>query len=192
MKLRIGLDIDGVVADSFPVFTEELNRQYGKNIMEIDNYDMSKIYDVDWNELDTFFDKNMEVLFSTPEPVKGSVESIVSLTEAGHEIIYVTARKPGAEELITKKWLEEKQIPPGEKIFTGGLSKTIAVKEHGIDVFVDDFISNSVEIVSMGIPVLLMDAPYNRGNLPEGVIRCYDWNDVVCHIEQFSRNGINW
>lgn len=186
MKLKIGLDIDGVIADSFPVFTEELNRKYGKNVPQIDNYDFGKVYDVAWEELDCFFSQNMEYLYSTPEPVSGSVESILSLVAAGHEIVYVTARKAGAEEQVTIKWMEEKQIPYAERVFTGGDSKTLAVKEYGINVFVDDFISNSKEIASIGVPVLLLDAPYNQGKLPEGVIRCYSWNDVVSHIERFS------
>lgn len=188
MKLRIGLDIDGVIADSFPVFTEELNRKYGKSIPQIDDYDFGKVYDVDWEELNHFFNQNMEYLFSTPDPVCGSVESILSLVETGHEIVYITARKTGAEEEITLKWMKEKQIPHAASVFTGGLSKTMAVKEHGIDVFVDDFISNSTEIASLGVPVLLMDAPYNQGHLPDGVIRCYNWNDVVMHIDRISKN----
>lgn len=187
MRLKIGLDIDGVVADSFPVFREELNKHYGKDVTKIDHHDISKVYDVAWDELSIFFDENMERMFSAAKPMKGSVKGILSLLEEGHEVIFVTARKNGAEEEVTLKWFERYEIPRDKGIFTGGLSKTSAVRKYGIDIFVDDFLTNVLEIASLGIPVLLLDAPYNQGVLPEGIIRCHSWEDILFHIEQFSK-----
>lgn len=188
MKLRIGLDIDGVVADSFPVFIRELNRHYGKDIKELNNYDMTEIYGVAWDEMSQFFHDNMDYLFSAPKPMTGAVESINCLLEAGHEIIYVTARACGAEEEITGKWFEDNNIYRNKACFTGGMSKTFAVKENAVDIFVDDFMTNALEIASLGVPVLLMDSPYNQGKLPRGVTRCYCWDDILFHIEELSRS----
>lgn len=184
MKLKIGLDIDGVVADSFPVFLRELNSHYGKDVKELKNYDMTEIYGVAWEEMSQFFHDNMDYLFSAPKPIEGAVESINYLLEAGHEVIYVTARAPGAEEKITCKWFDDNNIYRNKAYFTGGLSKTFAVKENKIDIFVDDFMTNALEIVALGVPVLLMDSPYNQGKLPQGVIRCYCWDDVLSHINR--------
>ena len=184
MKLKIGLDIDGVVADSFPVFIRELNRHYGKDIKELNNYDMTEIYGVAWDEMSQFFHDNMDYLFSAPKPMPGAVDSINYLLEAGHEIIYVTARASGAEEKITCKWFEDNKIYRKKAYFTGGMSKTFAVKENAVDIFVDDFLTNALEIASLGVPVLLMDSPYNQGKLPQGVIRCYCWEDILCHIDE--------
>lgn len=188
LRLRIGLDIDGVVADSFPVFIRELNKHYGKDITELKTYNMTDIYGVEWDEMSQFFHDNMEYLFSAPKPMPGAVEGINDLVESGHEIVYVTARAPGAEEILTCKWFDDNKIYRNETFFTGGLSKKFAVKENEIDIFVDDFMTNALEVASLGVPVLLMDSPYNQGKLPQGVSRCYCWDDILCQINQFIRS----
>jgi uncharacterized HAD superfamily protein len=178
MRLKIGLDIDGVVADSFPVFLRELNKHYGKDITEIYDYDMSKVYDVAWEDLGDFFDQNVEYLFSAPKPMEGAVDTIHSWLGEGHEIVYITARKCGLEEEVTLKWFDQHRIPRDKTVFVGGASKTFAAKEFGVDVFIEDFMSNALEIASIGVPVLLFDAPYNRGKMPKGVTRCLNWKEV--------------
>mgnify|MGYP000846290586 FL=1 len=183
MSFVIGLDIDGVVADSFPVFLEELNRHYGKDITKIDNYDMTKVFDVDGDDLESFFNENVEYLFSAPKPMPGALETIDSWLRAKHEIIFVTARGGDREEKITLDWFEKYNLPQDKIIFTGGLSKTFPVKKYGINVFVDDFMTNALEIAAIGVPVLLMNAPYNQGKLPHGVKRCFNWEEIRCCVQ---------
>lgn len=184
MALKIGLDIDGVLADSFPVFRTELNKYYGKNVLKIDDYDIAKVYDVDWEDLEIFFNEKVEYLFSAPKIMDGALETINQWLASGHEIIIVTARRKGLEEKITLEWLQKNSVPHDKIVFAGGASKTIAVREYQIDVFVDDFMSNALEIAALDVPVLLLDAPYNQGKLPGGVVRCYDWEDIKCQIEK--------
>lgn len=187
MALKIGLDIDGVVADSFSVFLRELNKHYGKDFTKIDNYNMAKLYDVAGDDLSNFFTVNMEYLYTAPKPMEGAVETIHSWLEAGHEIIFITARRCGAEEEVTLKWFEQNGIPGNKIIFVGGASKTFAVKENGIDIFVEDFMTNALEIAVLGVPVLLLDSPYNQGKLPKGVTRCYNWQEIVLNIEKLIK-----
>lgn len=186
MGLKIGLDIDGVVADSFPVFRRELNKHFGKDIFEINSYDMSKLYNIPADDLNSFFVTNMEYLFLAPNPKEGVVETIQEWLKAGHQIVYVTARKKGEEERITQKWFDRYEIPREKTVFVGSNSKTIAIKEFSLDVFVDDFLSNAVEISELGVPVFLMDAPYNQGKLPQGVTRCFNWQELNCHIRRIN------
>ncbi len=187
MTLRIGLDIDGVVADSFPVFRRELNKHYNKEIAEFRDYDMSKVYNVAWDDMSRFFDDHMEYLFSTPKPMEGAVETIHTWLKKGYEIIFVTARKCGAEEAVTIKWFDDNGIPRDKAIFVGGASKTFAIREFNIDVFVEDFMANALEIAAAGIPVLLLDAPYNQGIIPKGVQRCYNWQDIRRYIDGLKK-----
>jgi len=186
LGLKIGLDIDGVVADSFPIFLQELNKYFHKDIRKIDNYNIGEIYGVGWQDIDAFFKAHVEYLFSEPKPMAGAVETIESWFKAGHEVVYVTARKKGLEEKLTLQWLERNAIPYKKTVFAGGETKTAAVREFQLDVFVDDFMSNALEIAALNVPVLLLDAPYNQGKVPKGVIRCYNWNDIQCHIEKLA------
>jgi uncharacterized HAD superfamily protein len=43
-QLRIGLDIDGVVADSFPCILRKMNEFFGKDLATIVNYNMAELY----------------------------------------------------------------------------------------------------------------------------------------------------
>lgn len=187
MTLKIGLDIDGVTADSFPVFLTELNKYYGKNVTEISNYNISKLYDVAWDDMEKFFTENIEYLFLEPKPMEGALENIQKWLQAEHEIIFITSRKPGVEEKVTLQWFNRYGIPKDKVVFTGGLSKTFAVQEFGIDIFVDDFLSNALEIAALGLPVLLFDAPYNQGKLPKGVTRCCNWEEIKCRVDELEK-----
>ncbi|MGI6450460.1 MAG: 5' nucleotidase, NT5C type [Desulfitobacteriia bacterium] len=192
LGLKIGLDIDGVVANSFPVFLRELNKHYGKNLAQIDNYKMTELYEVSEDDLGAFFNENVEYLYSAPEPIAGALASIEAWFQAGHEIIFITARKLGIEERVTRKWFQKYGLPDEKIIFVGGASKTFAVKEYRLDVFVEDFMSNVLEIAALGVPVLLLDAPYNQGKLPVGVTRCYNWEDIKCEVAKLAKcKGLN-
>lgn len=186
MALVIGLDIDGVTADSFPLFLEELNKYYGKDVAEITSYDMSDLFDVAWDDMDKFFEEQVEYLFLEPKPMAGALENIQAWLEAGHKIIFITSRKPGIEEEVTLKWFDRYGLPKDKLVFTGGLTKTLAVQEFGINLFVDDFLGNALEIAALGIPVFLMDAPYNQGKLPEGVMRCCNWEELRREIARLE------
>ncbi|HHV65612.1 MAG TPA: hypothetical protein GXX46_11195 [Peptococcaceae bacterium] len=186
MGLKIGLDIDGVVANSFPVFLRELNKHYGKNLAQIDNYKMTELFEVSQEDLSAFFDANVEYLYFAPEPMAGALATIESWFQAGHEIIFITARKLGIQEQVTRKWFKKYGLPDEKIIFAGGASKTFAVREYCLDVFVEDFTTNAFEIAAIGVPVLLLDAPYNQGKLPTGVTRCYNWEDIKCEVAKLA------
>ena len=148
---------------------------------------MAKLYDVTWDEMEVFFERNMEYLFREPRPMPGAVENIQAWLEDGHEITFITARKPGAEEKVTLEWFGKYGIPINRAFFSGGASKTFAVKKCELDVFVEDFMSNALEIAALEVPVLLLDAPYNQGKLPLGVTRCYNWEEIRLQIKRLSQ-----
>jgi len=43
---------------------------------------------------------------------------------------------------------------------------------------VEDTLEVARELSAAGIPVILMDAPYNRGNLPELICRKHSWFEI--------------
>lgn len=181
-QLRIGLDIDGVVADSFPVFLRKMNEFFGKDLATIDNYNMAELYGVDWETMSKFFDDHIEYLYSEPLPMPGALQGITKLLDKGHEIVYVTARNPGIEEEVTLKWMNEKSIPFDKIVFMGNACKTTAVKEYDLNVFVEDHSGNALKIFDYGIDVFLFDAPYNKIKLPQGITRCYNWSELTKEI----------
>lgn len=183
MTMRIGIDIDGVVADSYPAWLQELNRHYRKNITVLEDYEMHLVFDVPWDDMNDFFVENAEHLMGIPKPVPGAKEGIETLLAAGHEVLYVTARRP-EEEDMTQRWLRKYRIPFEQILFSGFKSKVDLVKQWQINVFVEDYLVNARAIAAAGVPVFLLDATYNRGPLPPGVMRCYNWPEIVRRLEE--------
>ncbi|HBV88490.1 MAG TPA: hypothetical protein DEF42_18055 [Desulfosporosinus sp.] len=179
--MRIGIDIDGVVSDSYPFWLQELNRHYGKNIPVVDDYDMHLAFGVSSEDMNNFFDNNVERLLMMPEPIPGAKEGIEALLRDGHEIIYVTARTPEQKDL-TLQWFLLKEIHHEHVLCTGFGSKAEVVKEWGIEAFIEDYQVNAKLIAECGVPVFLLDASYNQEELPQGIIRCHNWKDIITGI----------
>lgn len=178
--MRIGVDIDGVVSDSYPYWLQELNRHFGKDVKIITDYDMHTIFDVPRSDMNDFFVSNVESLLFMPDIVVGAKEGIETLVKEGHEIIYVTARAP-EEKDVTLRWLAKGDIPHEHVLFSGFNSKVDLVKEWEIEVFIEDYHVNAQQIAEIGVPVFLLTTSYNQAHegLPEGITRCQNWEDIV-------------
>jgi uncharacterized HAD superfamily protein len=51
--------------------------------------------------------------------------------------------------------------------------------ELGIEVFIDDSLHNAEDIASIGIPVYLLDAPWNQGETGQLIKRVYSWKEII-------------
>jgi len=178
--VRIGVDIDGVVSDSYPYWLTELNLHFGKNITVIDDYDMHLVFDVSKDVMNDYFVCNAERLLITPQPISGAKEGIETLLREGHEVIYITART-NEEKDVTVRWLTMCGIPHQHDrvLFAGARSKLEIVKQWGIEAFIEDYQVNAKLIAESGIPVFLLNASYNQEALPTGITRCHSWNEII-------------
>lgn len=183
--MRIGVDIDGVVSDSYPAWLGELNQHFGKNITVLKDYEMHLVFDVPEDAMNHFFVQNIERLFEIPHPMKGAKKGIESLLQDGHEVVYVTARAPEEEE-FTVRWMKKYGIPHEKILFTGHKSKVDFVKEWKLELFIEDYMVNAKAISELEIPTLLLDASYNQGKVPQGVIRCSHWQEILTKIHEIS------
>ncbi len=175
--MRIGVDIDGVVSDSYTFWLGELNRHYGKNVKEIHDYQMHLIFDVPWEDMNNFFIENVERLFMTPSPMPGARGALDRLRRA-HQIYLVTARRE-VEEEITLRWLGLHKIPYDELMVVGDRNKAEVCLEYRLELFIEDYAGNAAKIAAAGVPVIILDAPYNRVDLPREVTRCYNWGQIL-------------
>ncbi|WP_088187424.1 hypothetical protein [Desulfosporosinus sp. FKA] len=185
--MRIGVDIDGVVSDSYPYWMQELNQYFGKDVKTITNYDMHRDFEVPRSDMNDFFVGNAERLLFMPNIVAGAKEGIEALIKEGHEIIYVTARTP-EEKDVTIRWLAKSEIPHEHVLFSGFNSKVDLVKEWGIKAFIEDYHVNAQEIAAIGVPVFLLTTSYNLNyeELSQGIKRCRSWKDIVEGIRELK------
>ncbi len=186
---RIGFDLDDVLLNFNEAQLYHANKKYDKNVEKKDiktflfleeNFGIPTVDAI--SMLDNFFfhDDHLNVL-----PVEGAQEVVKKLSEY-NELFIITA-KPDALEEVTKKWLE--------KYFTG-LFENVHFANHflsvdkrrkkseiclelQLDYFIDDSIDYATDVASVGIPVLLLDTPWNQTDkLPENITRVYSWTDI--------------
>jgi len=190
--VRIGVDIDGVVSDSYPFWLTELNLHFGKNITVIDDYEMHLAFDVSRDAINDFFVCNAEHLLSIPEPIMGAKAGIETLLREGHEVIYITARTP-EERDVTVRWLTKCEIPHEHErvLFAGFGSKLDLVKLWGIEAFIEDYQVNAKLIAESGVPVFLLNASYNQEELTKGITRCHSWDEIIEGIQVVDRINNN-
>lgn len=145
---NIGLDIDGVIAD-FMLAWHEL---YPEIPRDPDRYDFDK------NIMQRFDDMRKA---GTLDDFYLKIKPLIKPEELPFEPhCYVTARPVDTK--ITKRWLKKHGFPK-KKVITvpTGTSKVGVMKKVGIDIFIDDYHRNFVELNDAGIFTYLYSAPWN-------------------------------
>lgn len=144
---RIALDIDGVIANFLLAVTHKSQNSASPFPC---HYDFPySIYETWKNEL------------STDWAFWANIEPLITADQIPFiPVCYVTARPCPIE--WTKEWLEANGFPCMPVISSYGVDKSPLLKEHNIDIFVDDCFDNFVECNKAGVCTFLFDQPYNR------------------------------
>lgn len=152
--LRIGLDIDQVLADFMTAYSERFH------------VDTETLY---WN-FSYDITKNLE----TVKDDESFWLNIPKIRDINFEpIMYCTSRV--CDSSMTQKWIEKMKLPTAPVITVGhNKSKVDTIKEWNLDIFVDDSYHNFKEINAAGVcACFLMDTPQNR-RYNVGARRLYD------------------
>lgn len=153
-NLRIGLDVDQVLADFMSAYSERFG------------VDTDTLY---WNFSYDIL-KNLE-------SVKDDKEfwlNIPKMRDVDFEpVMYCTSRI--CDSSITQEWIEKMKLPTAPVVTVGhGMSKVDVIKAWDLDVFVDDSYHNFKEINASGVcACYLMDTPQNH-RYDVGARRLYD------------------
>lgn len=144
-KLKIGIDIDGVLAD------------FDSHLFGMSNLDPHTIHH--WE--DPIVNENFNKLKDNPYfwktlPVLNKPETISFTISA-----YITARS--IDKSITQEWLNTNGFPTAPLYSIGkGQSKVQTAKDAGIELFIDDRFENFMELNNAGIFCYLFDSSHNK------------------------------
>ena len=184
MKIKLGIDIDGVIADSQPVIIAELNARYGKDYALADFVDFNpvKMYGIDRKQLDDFIMEREGNIIRTARPMPGALEAINQLKD-DFGIHLISARTPVHLD-DTTNWLNNYGFHFDKVILLGQHDKRAACNEEAVSLFIDDSMKNVLQVTSScRIPAYLFDATYNQGDLPELVWRIFNWQEALHRIK---------
>jgi len=201
--MKLGFDIDGIVADLPRMMLEYINKEFNLNhdLSVLVSHDVSSNRYVDDDDLNdeiaarllTEIVRNDGILPDV-EPYEGAIEAIKKLYRYGHSIHFITAR-PSDTRKVTVDWLRSYHIPfstvhvMGENKPGGGfINKGRIARTLNLDFYIDDSIwhlENMYKYKNRWRKGLgLFTRPWNA-NEPFDTyrfIRFNKWNEVIRHL----------
>jgi len=179
--MRIGIDIDGVIADTFTLLVQELNQYFNKNLTydDIVCYDIAAVYNLKKEQLAEFAQLKIPLLQDNSVPIPLAAECINNLRDRAY-VALISARFEQSRDR-TQNWLRRHGIQWDDLILLGNHDKAETCVNQKLDYFIEDNLNNALQVSEIGIPVLLLDAPYNRASLPDLVQRVFSWPQI-CEV----------
>ncbi len=192
--MRIGIDLDEVVADSLTGIIAFHNKKYGTTLKKEDfhSYDFWETWGGTPEEAaEKVYEFFATDQLATVDHIAGSMEALAELKKQGHNLYIITGR---SDDLVreTEEWVETK-FP---KVFSGihfanlytfdgrACLKSELCKELNIDILIDDQPANVYDCATKGIRVFLFDQAWNReAILPAGAERVLSWSEILKRIE---------
>jgi len=158
IRLNIGVDVDGVLADQISDVLPIVKQQFGVSLTydQITDWRLPiKDTDIAKEIIAAQGDKNYVMKMRPHQGVK----RVLRFLKQHHQITVITARGGDAGFTWTAEWLRKHKIPFDEVIASNEARKS----EHRTDVLIDDYIGNILEFLmnSRGVAVLV-DQPWNR------------------------------
>jgi 5'(3')-deoxyribonucleotidase len=191
MKIRVGVDLDEVLAKFVSSLLSYYNHLSGKNISmeDIKSYNLwengvGKSGEETIKIVDDFFESRE---YDKIEPIDGAIESIRELSEK-YDLFIITSRDKKTEGK-TRRFLQEHFNGTRlELIFSGdfhneqGKSKAEICKELGIEYLIEDNYKYAENAASQGIKTFLFTRRWNRDLLNGRSTRVNDWGQIMEHF----------
>ena len=176
--MHIGLDFDGVIADTTHLklevademgFSVNPNRFKEKLVVE-DGIMAREDYRSIMERVCTAMEVGMRMT-----PCAEAIETIQLLAKS-HTLTVITSRE-GKEVEVADAWCKEQGIPLPFVSVGYGVTKADAACEHGIDVYMDDDLHKLEPLVGIVPRLFLYRTPQNaHEELPEAITRVMSWN----------------
>lgn len=188
--MRIGIDIDDVIADSLPAYLAAFNRRFGLEIpISEAGWEVFRRYpDISMDEVRAFFAELYQADFLGSRPlVPGARQGVEWLHRAGHGLFIITGRLRSDRD-ITQRWMQTQglasyfhQIADRDGL-EAPLHKRRAAEQLRLDVLLEDEYAVALAAAEVPVQVLLFDRPWNQGPVPSHVFRVRSWPEAVAHI----------
>jgi len=194
--MKIGIDIDEVIAEYLKNFLEYLSSKKGIYIdySDIKDYNsLSNVLGIDDEKVgDLIIDHtNNTLALLELELIEGSLEAINFLDD-NHEIYFITSRHP-SNKIKTIDFFKKHFPNKNFKIifsgdaWGGNKSKAEICLEIGCDFIIEDNSVYAKECASNGIKVILFDKPLNKLEKPtKNIFRVRGWKEAIDKINKFE------
>lgn len=178
--MRIGIDIDGVIAkNSIENWMSKIRSVYPEfSVISPTSYSIEVLSGLSTQEAIEMF--NQSVIENPPLVYENCVNIINNLISMGHEIYIITSRDICLHD-ETKRWLKANKISNKcHLVFCSfPIKKADFAKEYGFSVVIDDNILEYVNSQNEKYSIIIMSQTYNNTyNLSGKMIIVDNWNDI--------------
>ena len=190
--MKIGIDLDEVLADFLPAFIEYHNDTYGTSLVreQFHSYRFWETLGGTREEaIQKVYDFHKTPNFKNMKPVLDSQES-VDILKQNNDLVVVTSRQDDVAK-VTREWITQ-HFPNvfSEIYFTNHYSqngssttKKQICNSVGVDILIEDSLEYALECLNSKRRILLLDCPWNRSyELPQGIYRVNSWKDIIDSI----------
>ena len=185
------VDMDDVIVEFRVGFADWLKKTYGLNV-DVDSeayYFIAELSTIDVNPEEVFSRFIAESGFSNLKPVKGAIQFMKQLKEAGYWIQILTARPEEDLRCMydTYQWLDEYNIVYDDIAFSTEkfrwCAKSKYYDKHEIAFAIDDSPKHANEYAKHGIRVKVPIKSYNR-NINQHVDYYQNFNSLLTQIKE--------
>ncbi len=190
--MKIGVDVDDVLANFMFPLVDYHNTTYGTNFVRDDftSFNLRETWGGTPAEaIDKVFRFYDSPEFHHIEVVDGAIEAL-EILKKNHDLSVVTAR-PEILRTKTIDWIERhfpntfSEIHIANKFSKTGpqLTKVEICNQNNIHLLIDDSIENALQCVNAERKILLLDRPWNQHpELPTNITRVFSWDEIIKNI----------
>ena len=193
--MRLGFDIDEVIADLTSVMEDYIRNNYGVEWPKecFLNYGFNKCRFHADEELNNRITEDMLSLVddasfqASAEPVSDAVEVLQKLKRSGHKLFLISSR-PKQNQPKTFRWLRNHEIPFDELVLMGhNTEKGFLGRRFNLDMYVDDLPKHLESMYrfkkNWRKSLLLFDRPWNIDPVDSTKYkRVYNWQEILRHV----------
>jgi uncharacterized HAD superfamily protein len=187
--MRLGIDIDGTIKYTHRAAIEIYNRVLNRDVKEQDvtTYLLDEPYGLSDEEGRKLWLRLEAEIYQIGKPLEYSADTLKRLEQEGCEIYYITARPNGKiVQEITEEWLMKYNFPYANKLFMNSQDKAKIAIDNKIDLFFEDDPMHIRNLITNGIPTVVMDWPYNR-LVPSEIPRIKDWLEGFNYVKSIQK-----
>lgn len=195
---KIGIDLDGVVADFYKGYTKLATQKFGNHVEVLcsikdrerfSTWKLEKIMNLEKFQAEEMIESinNFPIFYETLELLyPESWQKLITefSNKEDYEITFITSRK-NSESVsvreVTKRWLQVQGWQNPSVIVTD--EKGLFCKVLGIQKFVDDSLKNCLDVhthCQEACEVFILDYPHNRDHqIPDSIKRIHTLEDFI-------------
>lgn len=185
--MRIGVDVDDVLAVSLPAYIAAMEQRFGVTIPPADmGWEAFRRFpQIRLPDLKAFFQELEAADFLGTRPLLPEARTAIeTLRGRGHALYIVTGRTQWQAEATDRLLRRQGLDGAFQGIFhkEGRVTrdfKRAKAKELALDVFMEDELLTALAVAELDLTVVLFDKPWNQAPLPGNVLRATSWREAL-------------